>query len=141
MSSQLGAPATVMVRPLLLKPQWMNGLSERLLVSHYENNYGGALRRLNAIAEKLESLDFAAVGLDATGDRDCGQRGEDRRYQHDALPQSRIGAKDTLRDAADQLPPQRTEDDEHEEVDGRHLTAHFVRRDSLDGGVLWNSGR
>jgi hypothetical protein len=26
----------------LLKPQWMNGLSERLLVSHYENNYGGA---------------------------------------------------------------------------------------------------
>jgi len=32
-----------------LKPQWMNGLSERLLVSHYENNYGGALRWLNAI--------------------------------------------------------------------------------------------
>ena len=29
---------TVMVRPLLLKPQWMNGLSERLLVSHYVNN-------------------------------------------------------------------------------------------------------
>src|SRR5262249_15783259 len=27
---QPGAPATVMVRPLLLKPQWMNGLSERL---------------------------------------------------------------------------------------------------------------
>ena len=37
------------IRPFLLKPQWMNGLSERLLVSHYENNYGGALRRLNAI--------------------------------------------------------------------------------------------
>jgi hypothetical protein len=42
---QFAAPGTVMVRPLLLKPQWMNGLSERLLVSHYENNYGGALRR------------------------------------------------------------------------------------------------
>src|SRR5262249_25065766 len=41
------------VRPLLLKPQWMNGLSERLLVSHYVNNYGGALRRLNAIRERL----------------------------------------------------------------------------------------
>ena len=27
--------------------------------SHYENNYGGALRRLNAITEQLESLDFA----------------------------------------------------------------------------------
>jgi superoxide dismutase len=34
-------------------------LSTRLLESHYENNYGGALRRLNAITEKLESLDFA----------------------------------------------------------------------------------
>src|SRR4051812_17374514 len=26
--------------------------------SHYENNYGGALRRLNAITEQLESMDF-----------------------------------------------------------------------------------
>jgi Fe-Mn family superoxide dismutase len=48
-----------MVRPLLLKPQWMNGLSERLLVSHYENNYGGALRRLNAIRARLAVLDWA----------------------------------------------------------------------------------
>jgi superoxide dismutase, Fe-Mn family len=55
---QLGAPATVMVRPLLLKPQWMNGLSERLLVSHYENNYGGAVRRLNAIRAHLAALDW-----------------------------------------------------------------------------------
>jgi Fe-Mn family superoxide dismutase len=36
----------------------MNGLSERLLVSHYENNYGGALRRLNAIRARLASLDW-----------------------------------------------------------------------------------
>jgi len=56
---QLAAPATVMVRPLLLKPQWMNGLSERLLVSHYENNYGGAVRRLNAIRARLAALDWA----------------------------------------------------------------------------------
>jgi len=48
-----------MVRPLLLKPQWMNGLSERLLVSHYVNNYGGALRRLNAITARLAVLDWA----------------------------------------------------------------------------------
>jgi len=48
----------VTVRPLLLKPQWMNGLSERLLVSHYENNYGGALRRLNAIRARLAALDW-----------------------------------------------------------------------------------
>src|SRR4029077_15108451 len=58
-SRQFGAPATVMVRPLLLKPQWMNGLSERLLVSHYENNYGGAVRRLNAIRARPAALDWA----------------------------------------------------------------------------------
>jgi hypothetical protein len=37
----------------------MNGLSERLLMSHYENNYGGALRRLNAIRARLAALDWA----------------------------------------------------------------------------------
>jgi Fe-Mn family superoxide dismutase len=50
-----------MVRPLLLKPQWMNGLSERLLVSHYENDYGGALQRLNAIRARLTGLDWSCV--------------------------------------------------------------------------------
>jgi Fe-Mn family superoxide dismutase len=53
------APRTVTIRPLLLKPQWMNGLSERLLVSHYEHNYGGALRRLNVIRAQLAALDWA----------------------------------------------------------------------------------
>ena len=57
-SHQLAAPETVQVRPLLLKPQYMNGLSERLLVSHYVNNYGGALRRLNAIRGRLAGLDW-----------------------------------------------------------------------------------
>ena len=57
-SSRPTVPGTVMVRPLLLKPQWMNGLSERLLVSHYENNYGGALRRLNAIRARLAERDW-----------------------------------------------------------------------------------
>jgi Fe-Mn family superoxide dismutase len=57
-SRQVPAPGTVMVRPLLLKPQWMNGLSERLLVSHYVNNYGGALRRLNAIRARLATIDW-----------------------------------------------------------------------------------
>ena len=56
---QFATSGTMMVRPLLLKPQWMNGLSERLLVSHYENNYGGALRRLNAIRARLATLDWA----------------------------------------------------------------------------------
>ena len=41
------------------RPWLLNGLSTQLIESHYENNYGGALRRLNAITEQLESLDFA----------------------------------------------------------------------------------
>src|SRR5262245_15097655 len=45
--------------PIFCRPWTLNGLSLQLIESHYENNYGGALRRLNAIAEKLESLDFA----------------------------------------------------------------------------------
>ena len=47
--------------PIHCRPWLLNGLSTRLIESHYENNYGGALRRLNAITEKLESLDFATA--------------------------------------------------------------------------------
>src|SRR5882762_8547306 len=45
--------------PIYCRPWTLLGLSPKLLESHYENNYGGALRRLNAITEQLESLDFA----------------------------------------------------------------------------------
>jgi len=45
--------------PIFCRPWLLNGLSLRLIESHYENNYGGALRRLNAISDKLASLDFA----------------------------------------------------------------------------------
>lgn len=49
------------VAPLGFKPSRLQGLSERLLASHYENNYGGALRRLNAIEHRLSELDWAAA--------------------------------------------------------------------------------
>jgi hypothetical protein len=44
--------------PINTRPWLLNGLSLRLIESHYENHYGGALRRLNAITEQFESLDF-----------------------------------------------------------------------------------
>ena len=47
--------------PIFCRPWLLNTFSLRLIESHYENNYGGALRRLNAITEKLESLDFAGT--------------------------------------------------------------------------------
>ena len=49
------------VMPLPFKPSRLAGLSERLLASHYENNYGGAVRRLNAIEAELAKLDWAAA--------------------------------------------------------------------------------
>src|SRR5829696_550620 len=47
--------------PIHCRPWQLLGLSPRLIESHYENNYGGALRRLNAITQELESLDFASA--------------------------------------------------------------------------------
>jgi len=44
--------------PINSRPWLLNGLSLRLIESHYENHYGEALRRLNAITEQLESLDL-----------------------------------------------------------------------------------
>ena len=49
------------VKPLSCDPRKLRGLSERLIVSHWENNYGGAVRRLNAITAQLAVLDFAAA--------------------------------------------------------------------------------
>src|SRR6184192_726890 len=43
------------------RPWTLSYLSVPLIESHYENNYGGALRRLNAITEQLELLDFAST--------------------------------------------------------------------------------
>jgi Fe-Mn family superoxide dismutase len=36
-------------------------MSEKLIVSHYENNYGGAVKRLNLITEQLANLDFSTA--------------------------------------------------------------------------------
>jgi Fe-Mn family superoxide dismutase len=45
-------------KPLPFDPMKIKGLSEKILVSHYENNYKGAVKRLNAITEQLAALDF-----------------------------------------------------------------------------------
>ena len=46
------------LKQIYCRPWTLSGLSLKLIESHYENNYGGALRRLNAITEQLESLDY-----------------------------------------------------------------------------------
>ena len=52
---------TYETKPLSCIPAKLKGLSEPLIVSHYENNYGGAVKRLNAITAQLESLDFSSA--------------------------------------------------------------------------------
>ena len=49
------------MKPLSCDPAKLKGLSENLIVSHYENNYGGAVKRLNAITAQLIALDFASA--------------------------------------------------------------------------------
>ena len=39
----------------------VRGLSEKLLTSHHQNNYGGAVKRLNAIRAQLATMPFATV--------------------------------------------------------------------------------
>jgi Fe-Mn family superoxide dismutase len=48
-------------RPISFKPPRLKGLSAKLIASHYENNYGGAVRRLNAIRAELASADPATI--------------------------------------------------------------------------------
>ena len=36
--------------PLHCRPWTLNGITPRLIESHYANNYGGTLTRLNALA-------------------------------------------------------------------------------------------
>src|ERR1044072_6236520 len=49
------------MKPLGGDPARIKSMSERLIVSHYENNYGGTVKRLNAIDDQLAGIDFAAA--------------------------------------------------------------------------------
>jgi superoxide dismutase, Fe-Mn family len=52
---------TYTVNPLACDPARLDGLSGKLIMSHYENNYCGAVKRLNAIEETLSTLDVASA--------------------------------------------------------------------------------
>jgi Fe-Mn family superoxide dismutase len=43
-------------KPLPFDPAKLNGLSEKLIRSHWENNYGGAVKALNAVEQRLEAM-------------------------------------------------------------------------------------
>jgi Fe-Mn family superoxide dismutase len=54
--------------PLPFKPSALNGISERLIVSHHDNNYGGAVKNLNKVELELSQITsdtapFVVAGL------------------------------------------------------------------------------
>ena len=49
------------ISPIAVRPWTLNGISERMIVSHYENNYGGAVRTLNAVRRELAEIDPGAA--------------------------------------------------------------------------------
>lgn len=56
-----GAAMTYEAKPMPFDANTVQGLSPKLLVSHYDNNYLGAVKRLNAIQAQLASIDWASA--------------------------------------------------------------------------------
>jgi Fe-Mn family superoxide dismutase len=52
------------IAPLFCRPWTLIGITPRLMESHYEHNYGGALHRLNAIDKELAALDPSTTPSD-----------------------------------------------------------------------------
>lgn len=50
-----------LLQDLPFDPATLHGLSDKLLVSHHRNNYGGAVKRLNAIRAELAHTSFASA--------------------------------------------------------------------------------
>ena len=50
-----------LIQDLPFDPTHTPGLSEKLLRSHHQNNYGGAVKRLNAIRKQLDELSFPST--------------------------------------------------------------------------------
>jgi Fe-Mn family superoxide dismutase len=56
------------VVPLPFKPTALNGISEKLIVSHHDNNYAGAVKNLNKVEQELARINsdtppFVVSGL------------------------------------------------------------------------------
>src|SRR6266536_2772439 len=66
---QAQAPASGgwQIKPLPFDAKKLKGLSEKLLVSHHDNNYAGAARRIGQIQQMLASLPNNAPGFQIKG--------------------------------------------------------------------------
>ena len=64
------APGKHPIVPLPFDPAKLKGLSEKLLRSHHENNYGGAVKNLNKVEEDLARLSKDSPGYLVGGLKD-----------------------------------------------------------------------
>jgi superoxide dismutase, Fe-Mn family len=61
-------PIAVAGVPLPFDPKAIVGLSEKMLTSHHDNNYMGAVKRITPIREKIAAADFATMpGFELNG--------------------------------------------------------------------------
>lgn len=51
--------------PLFCRPWALNGITPRLIESHYETNYGSAVCHLNVVTEELQALDPATAPIES----------------------------------------------------------------------------
>jgi Fe-Mn family superoxide dismutase len=79
-------------KPLPFDPKKLRGLSERLLVSHWENNYGGAVKNLNKVREQLGTVTKDTPGFVVAGLKERELTFSNSRVLHEAYFDSLGGA-------------------------------------------------
>jgi Fe-Mn family superoxide dismutase len=62
-----GRPFQLQPQPLPFDPKSIPGLSEKLLVSHHDNNYASAVKKIAAIEADLAAMDPSAPGYRLSG--------------------------------------------------------------------------
>ena len=88
---------TYEIQPLAFDPTSLNGLSAKLIGSHHLNNYGGAVRRLNAIRSELTGLDWSSTpGYRINGIKREELIAANSAFLHELYFQT-LGAGDSLR--------------------------------------------
>jgi Fe-Mn family superoxide dismutase len=68
LQSPQGKPGSHEVKPLPFDPTKLQGISEKLIVSHHDNNYAGAVKNLNKVEAELanvtkDTAPFLVAGL------------------------------------------------------------------------------
>src|SRR3546814_14284802 len=66
------------VKPLRFDPARLDGLSERLITSHHENNYAGSVKALNMIETRLAAALADPRSEERRGGKECVSPGRSR---------------------------------------------------------------